>query len=486
MRMRWKWKRALAALLAALICCCAAQAEPDAAAGLPDGVYAPEGFAFSGGSGRITITCDQVRVSDGNAWARITFSSPNYPLARVGGTEYETVQSADTSAVEVPVTLNRDCVIEGLTTAMSADHWIAYTIRVTLGAGETPDEELPGLTWESRMPLEYARRFTIDCYEGGYRYIRIEDGDSILVVPEGLDAPEGLPGDVIVLRRPVQNVYLAATSAMALIDALDALDAVRMSSLQASDWTVENARAAMERGEILFAGKYSEPDYEMLLRQECGLALESTMIFHTPKVREMIELLGIPVIVDRSSYEDHPMGRTEWIKLYGALLDREAEADAFFTEQAQTVRAYEGFENTGRTVAFFSVRADGSVTVRAASDYIPKMIEIAGGRYALSDVVGSDDGRSSVNVTMEQFYDAALDADFLIYNAAIDDPLTGMDDLLAKSALFADFRAVREGHVWSTGKDLYQASDEVSGLITDLHRMLTGEYGDMRFLTRVE
>ena len=48
-------------------------------------------------------------------------------------------------------------------------------------------------------------------------------------------APEGLPGDVIVLRRPVQNVYLAATSAMALIDALDALDAVRMSSLQASD-----------------------------------------------------------------------------------------------------------------------------------------------------------------------------------------------------------------------------------------------------------
>ena len=53
---------------------------------------------------------------------------------------------------------------------------------------------------------------------------------------------------------------------------------------------------------MLFAGKYDEPDYELLVNQGCDLAVESTMILHSPKVQEMIEMLGIPVFIDRSSY----------------------------------------------------------------------------------------------------------------------------------------------------------------------------------------
>lgn len=73
----------------------------------------------------------------------------------------------------------------------------------------------------------------------------------------------------------------------------------------------------MEDGSIVFAGKYSEPDYELLVNSGCNLAIESTMILHTPKVQEMIEQMGIPVFTDRSSYENHPLGRTEWIKSLG-------------------------------------------------------------------------------------------------------------------------------------------------------------------------
>ena len=51
------------------------------------------------------------------------------------------------------------------------------------------------------------------------------------------------------------------------------------------------------------------------------------MILHSPKVQEMIEDLDIPVFVDYSSYESHPLGRTEWIKVYGAMLNKEKEAE---------------------------------------------------------------------------------------------------------------------------------------------------------------
>ena len=129
--------------------------------------------------------------------------------------------------------------------------------------------------------------------------------------------------------------------------------------------------------------------------------------------------------------------------------------------------------------------SDGSVVVRNSTDYVPRMIEIAGGRYALSDIVDPDSSRSSVSTTMEQFYAAAVDADYLIYNASIAAPLNTLDDLLALSPLFGDFKAVQAGNVWCTGKDLYQETDDVGELIVDIHNMLTGE-GEMRFLTHLE
>ena len=100
---------------------------------------------------------------------------------------------------------------------------------------------------------------------------------------------------------------------MALIDAVDGLGSVRLSSVDKSGWYVENAVTAMEKGDILFGGKYSEPDYELMVSEGCDLAVESTMIYHSPKVKEMIELLGIPVLVDSSSRESHPLGRSEWM-----------------------------------------------------------------------------------------------------------------------------------------------------------------------------
>ena len=345
--------------------------------------------------------------------------------------------------------------------------------------------ELPGLVWESRMNLVYATGFSVDYYEGGYALIDVRDSAQYLVVPENMPVPEGLDANIRVLQQPLDKIYLAATSAMALFDRLDALSSIRLVGTAASGWYIDNAVAAIERGDMLFSGKYSEPDYELMINEGCDLAIESTMILHSPKVQEMIELLGIPVFIDRSSYENHPLGRTEWIKLYSVLVDKEAEAEAFFDTQTAIIEELKDSENTGKTVAFFYISSDGTVNVRASWDYIASMIEIAGGRYIFQDLSDPESNRSTVSMTLEQFYAAAVDADYLIYNAAIDNPLPSVDALLAKSNLFADFRAVREGNVWCTGKYLYQATDIVGSLITDIHHMLTGQEEGMNFIYKL-
>lgn len=347
--------------------------------------------------------------------------------------------------------------------------------------------EIEGLTYESTMDLTYATEFDVYYYKDGYKLLDVHEDRQYLVVPEGKETPEGLPEDLVVLQQPLDHIYMAATAIMSLVDAVDAIDQVKFSGVNASGWYVEGAKKAMESGEMIYAGKYSEPDYETLVNGECDLAVESTMILHTPKVQEMIEDLDIPVFVDYSSYESHPLGRTEWIKLYGAMLNKEDAADRFFEEQAQVIEKLKGFENTEKTVVYFYVNTDGSIVVRKSEDYIPSMIEIAGGRYAFKNLKNADSNAPSVKLTMEEFYATAVDADYLIYNGTIDGQVKSISDLEAKSNLFSEFKAVKEGNVWYTGKNLYQATDTVGELIMDMHLMLTdGDPKEMTFLEKMK
>ena len=345
--------------------------------------------------------------------------------------------------------------------------------------------EVAGLTYKGTMPLQYADKFKVHYYNDDYKLIEVVDDANYLIVPEGAEAPEGLDEDIQVLYQPLENIYLAATSAMALFDSIDGLGSISFSGTKADGWYVDAAKEAMENGDIEYAGKYSEPDYEMLLDNSCDAAIESTMILHTPKVQEMLETLGIPVFIDRSSYETNPLGRTEWVKAYAAMLNKEDAAEKFFDSKSSVMDEAQNYEKTDMKVAFFYIDSTGTVVIRRDTDYIPKMIEIAGADYIYDDSLESSEGSVNVNISMEQFYNIAMDADYLIYNASIDKQPESIDDLLAKSELFADFKAVKNGNVYTTGKSFYQATDRITDFITDVHAMLTGDNDNLSFISKV-
>jgi len=358
------------------------------------------------------------------------------------------------------------------------------------GSGSETEEsgapEISGLTYESEMELQRATEFSVYHYEGGYDLIDIREGDKFLLVPDGSDAPETVPEDVIVLQKPVDRIYLAATATMAMFCSCDALDHIRMSSIKETDWSFDEPREAMEQGDIIFAGKYSAPDYETLFDEECDLAIESTMIYHTPEVKEMIEKLDVPVLVDRSSYEEDPLGRAEWIKLYGVLTDHQEDADSFFNEQMEKVKDLDDFKNTEKTVAFFYLTADGKVVVRKSTDYVPKMIEIAGARYAFSDLADDSD-RTSVDMSVETFYETAVDADYIIYNGSIDGSVKTMEDLLAKDPIMKELKAVKNDNCWVTGDSMYQRTDIVADMILDFHKAFTeDDPSDLKYIQKLQ
>ena len=209
------------------------------------------------------------------------------------------------------------------------------------------------------------------------------------------------------------------------------------------------------------------------------------MISHTPEVQEQLDKFGIPVLIDHSSYEPNPLGRTEWVKLYGLLTGHEEEAEAAFASEADAFKAISGEEATGKTVAFFYITSNGEANVRKTADYLPKMIELAGGTYIFQDLGDTEDATSTLSMTMEEFYAGAKDADYIIYNSTIEGQLSSVDELLAKSPLLGKFRAVQEGHVYCTMKNLYQSTMELGTITSDIHRMLVGDDGDLTYLYKL-
>ena len=493
-----------------------------------DGTYQME-VELLGGSGRASVTSPaEVEIKDGKAVATLEWSSPNYDYMVVNGEKYLPVNTEGNSVFQIPVeAFDQDIVVIADTVAMSTPHEIEYTLNFHAGengqnaakAGTTEQEDADGaekgqqtaavgenpaktaaapLTYDHSMELSYAENFAVDYYEGGYKLLTTRlNGDRILLVPKHQQAPkdaealvspsaEGEPGKLIVLQEPVKNLYLVASSVMDMFAQLDSMDAISMCGLKEEDWYIPAAKQAMKEGTLLYAGKYSQPDYELLLSQNCSMAIENSMIYHTPEVMEKLGEFGIPTLVEYSSYEEHPLGRVEWVRFFGALLNQEEKADQLFEKQKEALKRVETEESTGKTVAFFYITSNGLVQVRQSTDYIPKMIELAGGKYVFENLGDPDSRRSTVNLQLEDFYDGAQDADFLVYNTTIDRQVQTLEDLLKKCSLLKDFKAVKNHQVWCTTEDMYQQSMSAGNLIEDFHRMLTGDDEKTRYLYRLE
>ena len=98
---------------------------------------------------------------------------------------------------------------------------------------------IDGLTYEFTMDLEYAEGFQVYYYKDGYKMIDIKGDAKFLVVPENQDVPDGVDEDYVILQQPLDHIYLAATSAMALFNAIDSLDNITMTGTQLPDGILE-------------------------------------------------------------------------------------------------------------------------------------------------------------------------------------------------------------------------------------------------------
>ena len=363
----------------------------------------------------------------------------------------------------------------------------ACFLLVSCSGRNTGSSALSGFEVSEHIPLEHAEQFTADRLENGCTLVDIS-GEKYLIKPENSDVDTSAVKDMTVIELPLKNVYNAASSAMDLIDSAGALDVVSMTSTKYDDWGLNDVRQAFDNDMLVYVGKYSAPDYEYILSENCPLAIESTMIYHSPEVKEKLESLGIPVLVERSSYESDPLARMEWIKLYGILFDKEKEADECYNKSISKLTDIVD-DDTEVSCSFFYINSSGAAVVRKPDDYVAEMIRLAGGEYIFSreDLNVEENALSTTSIQMETFYEKAHDADVLIYNSDIIGGISSVSDLTERYPLLSDMKAVRENNVWCTDKNMFQQTTAAADIIMEMHYIFTGNINDnMVFIHHLE
>lgn len=177
---------------------------------LKDGVYTPDKFTWSGGTGKVNITCDKVTIKNGQALATIAFSSSAYQYVKANGKKYFPTHTGGKSIFVIPVELNKNNKIIGMTTKMSTAHEIEYSIMVYLAAADGDgsgaaagdgngtnfgnkdklDEKAPdiiGLKYKSETKLDYANYFKIYHYDDDITLLEIDLSKDTDKDPEKLE-----------------------------------------------------------------------------------------------------------------------------------------------------------------------------------------------------------------------------------------------------------------------------------------------------------
>ncbi len=428
--------------------------------GLKDGDYAPDSFSWSGGTGKLSISCSKITVSGGKTYAAIVFSSGKIIYVKADGNQYNPVsQTSDTSTFEIPVQLNANNKILACTTAMSQPHEVEYTLYIGLEAakkaslGDTSGisasskgesglgassgsagaadgseleklEDAPkiaGLEYQGTAKNEYAKYFRLHYYAKNFRVLEIslsareqpdwsdqakagdaQDGpdesadireninesagtqgtdealagnmaDSeegsvteqkslyeggvlqYLIAPEGEELPAGIDKDMIVAELPVEKVYVDSDTALKMLDKLGLTEKISTVGMSGQECGSDSVVRAMADGAIESIGHYDETSiYKALVTSGTKLAIVPADILpktaaedadanmdqesYVQNIGDNMNLLKIPMIVDRADDEKEQLARYEWLKVYGALFDCEKEAGEAFQAAQEALK----------------------------------------------------------------------------------------------------------------------------------------------------
>ncbi len=323
-----------------------------------------------------------------------------------------------------------------------------------------------GETAAGAVELKYATGFKIEHLAGGCKQVTDGEGRKLILVPRGQRPPSGY-GNLPVVYTPVRRVVIGSTAQAALLRPLGELGSIIGVTTEKEHWHLEAVKEGLEQGRIQLVGSGMGPlDYDRVVALRPDLVLIYTGTPGSSETLRKLEELKVPVAVENSHLEQHPLGRMEWVKFLAAFYGKEKEAAEFFEAAAKRTAkiAREAASAKAKPKVLWGSIYQGKVYVPAGASYAARMIEMAGGDYLFKDLAGT----GSSTVTLEEFYARGKNADVYISSTMPNYGITSIAKIVEQGKVLKDLLPVKEGKVWCFQPWYYQSLDKTDEMIADL------------------
>ena len=293
-----------------------------------------------------------------------------------------------------------------------------------------------------------------------------------LLVDKTKEIPANCPGGVVV-RVPLEKSAVFTTVHCSLIEELGAVGSI--SGICELEYiTNPNIISLTQSGKIVDFGSSMSPDIEKIITVSPDAILLSP--FNNSGGHGGLDKLGIPIVECADYMESDPLGRAEWIKLYGMLFGKESEADSIFSKVTETYTQIEkeAQQETGSHPSLlYGLDNGGSWFIPGGKSYMAKMFASAGANYIFGETTHS----GAEPFAFETVYDKGCNADiWLILGTEV------ADKTYKDLQRFSSFKSYKEKRVYACNTTKTSFFDEIpfhpERLLKDLYVIFHSEKYD--------
>jgi len=320
-----------------------------------------------------------------------------------------------------------------------------FTLVVFIACKEQRTSEIPSQS-STNLRLDYAKSFEIQHYETHKTLIiknpwpGAEKTFTYALVPKGSDFKSNENFDAIV-EVPIDKIVVTSTTHIPSLEMLDGIDALAgFPNLQYI--SSEKTRNLIDNGKIKELGKNEDLNTEVLI----DLQPEAVITFAVEggnKTVSTIEKTGIPVLYNADWTETTPLGKAEWIKYFGVLMNKEEKADSIFSE-------IESNYNEAKKIAAMATQKPTVLSGAMYKDvwYLPQgdswaaqFIKDANGEYLWAETVGT----GSLSLNLESVLEKGQAAQYWIGPGQF----TSLDQMKEAHLVYEEFDAFKNESVYS-------------------------------------
>ncbi len=295
-----------------------------------------------------------------------------------------------------------------------------------------------GETSGAKLEVQYARGFEIFKTDYGYRLElkRPFPGAETSLVYR-LTEDQDLQAEVRTISIPVGSIVCTSTTHIPMLDYLNAGD--KLVGFPNTDYiSTPSVRKRIDEGDVKELGSVLDMNMESLLEINPDLIMNYSM--DDLKKTDRLVSMGFDVLINSDYLEEHPLGRAEWIKVFGLLFGEYQKADSIFRKIEETYLDYASKAEHSDSPCVFSGSLYGDTWfMPGGNNYAATLLKNAGFQYAVSD---SSNG--FLQWGYENVYEAARDCEFWLSPA----PFSSLGSLGDADTRYRNFKAYREGRVY--------------------------------------